>query len=70
MLVGAQCYVRALVIVDLISRWWHWVFKDLMGDSVLLMWLFGWEIFLTPIVVVTVWSYAIGVTVWNALFRR
>jgi len=59
-----------MVILDLISSWWHWVFKDLMGDSVLLMWLFGWEIFLTPIVVVTVWSYAIVVTVWNAVFRR
>jgi len=59
-----------MVILDLISSWWHWVFMDLMGGSVLLMWLFGWEIFLTPIVVVTVWSYAIVVTVWKALFGR
>ena len=59
-----------MVIQDLIASWWHWVYMDLMGGSVLLMWLFGWEIFLTAIVVVTVWSYAIVVNLWNALFRR
>ena len=65
-----ECYVRAMVVLDLIASWWHWVYMDLMGGSVLLMWLFGWEIFLTAIVVVTVWSYAIVVTVWKAVFRR
>ena len=59
-----------MVVLDLIASWWHWVYMDLMGGSVLLMWLFGWEIFLTAIVVVTVWSYAIVVTVWKAVFRR
>jgi len=59
-----------MVILDLISSWWNWVFMDLMDGSVLLMWLFGWEIFLMPIIVVTVWSFAIVVAVWKALFRR
>jgi hypothetical protein len=59
-----------MVILDLISSWWHWVFQDLMGGSVLLMWLFGWEIFLTPIaflvmVLVGVLSFA-----WQILSRR
>jgi hypothetical protein len=46
-----KCYVHAMVVLDLIANWWHWVDMDLMDGSVLLMWLFGWEIFLTPIAV-------------------
>jgi len=59
-----------MVILDLIASWWHWVYMDIMGGSVMLMWLFGWEIFLTPIVVVTVWSYAIVATVWRTVRGR
>jgi hypothetical protein len=59
-----------MVILDLISSWWHWVFMDLMGGSVLLMWLFGWEIFLMPIAVVTTVVYALVVTLWQAVFGR
>ena len=36
-------------MLDLIATWWNWVFLDLMGGSVLLMFLFGWEIFMIPI---------------------
>jgi hypothetical protein len=59
-----------MVILDLISSWWHWVFMDLMGGSVLLMWLFGWEIFLTPIAFATTVVYALVVKVWQVVLRR
>jgi hypothetical protein len=36
-------------MLDIIANWWNWVFNDLMGGSVLLMFLFGWEIFMIPI---------------------
>ena len=51
-------------ILDLISSWWHWVFVDLMGHSVVLMFLFGWEIFLAPI------GFVIGIifVALNALY--
>ncbi len=32
-----------------LADWWNFVFHSLMGGSVLLMFLFGWEIFLIPI---------------------
>jgi len=59
-----------MVILDLIASWWHWVYMDLMGGSVMLMWLFGWEVFLTAIVVVTVWSYAMVVAVGQIVLGR
>ena len=58
------------MILDLISSWWHWVFQDLMGGSVLLMWLFGWEIFLAPIAFVVAAVAAVVSFVWQALFKR
>jgi hypothetical protein len=36
-------------MLDLIGTWWNWVFLDLMGGNVILMFLFGWEIFMIPI---------------------
>jgi len=65
-----QCYVRHMVILDSISSWWHWVFMDLMDGSVLLMWLFGWEIFLTPIAFVAMVVAAVVSFVWQILFGR
>ena len=59
-----------MVILDLISSWWHWVFQDLMGGSVLLMWLFGWEIFLMPIGFVVMVVVAIVSFVWQAILRK
>jgi len=59
-----------MVILDLIASWWHWVFKDLLGGSVLLMWLFGWEIFLTPIAVGCAVAYAMVVAVGQIVLGR
>ena len=36
-------------MLDLIASWWNWVFYDLMGGSVFMMFMFGWEIFMIPI---------------------
>ena len=36
-------------MLDIIANWWNWVFNDLMGGSVFMMFLFGWEIFMIPI---------------------
>jgi hypothetical protein len=36
-------------MLNLIGNWWDWVFYDLMGGSVFMMFLFGWEIFMIPI---------------------
>jgi hypothetical protein len=36
-------------MLNLIGNWWNWVFYDLMGGSVFMMFLFGWEIFMIPI---------------------
>lgn len=33
-----------------VTDWWHFVYTDLMGENVLMMLLFGWELFITPIV--------------------
>jgi len=35
----------------IITDWWNFVY-NLMGHSALMMFLFGWELFLTPIVFV------------------
>jgi hypothetical protein len=35
-----------------IADWWNFVYADLMGRNILLMLLFGWELFITPIVIV------------------
>jgi len=59
-----------MVILDLIASWWHWVYMDLMGGSVLLMWLFGWEIFLTPIAVATAVVFGMFNFAWQSVFRR
>ena len=32
-----------------LANWWNFVFHSMMGGSVLLMFMFGWEIFLIPI---------------------
>jgi len=34
--------------MSMIANWWHTVFFDMMGGNVLLMFLFGWEIFTIP----------------------
>jgi hypothetical protein len=36
-------------MLDIIANWWNWVFNDLMGGNIFLMFLFGWEIFMIPI---------------------
>jgi hypothetical protein len=36
-------------MLNLIANWWNWVFYDLMGGSIFMMFLFGWEIFMIPI---------------------
>ena len=36
-------------MLDIIATWWNWVFYDLMGGSIVLMFFFGWEIFMIPI---------------------
>lgn len=36
-------------MLNIIGNWWNWVFYDLMGGSVFMMFLFGWEIFMLPI---------------------
>jgi hypothetical protein len=36
-------------MLNLIANWWNWVYLDLMGGSILLMLLFGWELFMIPI---------------------
>ena len=36
-------------MLNLIGNWWDWIFYDLMGGSVFMMFLFGWEIFMIPI---------------------
>ena len=36
-------------MLNIIGNWWNWVFYDLMGGSVFMMFLFGWEIFMIPI---------------------
>jgi hypothetical protein len=41
-------------MLDIISTWWNWVFNDLMGGSVFMMFMFGWEIFMIPIGIVIV----------------
>lgn len=36
----------------IIADWWHFVYSDIMGESFFLMMMFGWELFLMPIVLV------------------
>ena len=36
-------------MLNLIANWWNWVFYDLMGGNIFMMFLFGWEIFMIPI---------------------
>jgi hypothetical protein len=50
--------------------WWNFVFHSMMGGSIVLMFLFGWEIFLIPItlgigVVLTVFAM-----IWQLVFNR
>jgi len=53
-----------------LANWWNFVFHNMMGGSTVLMFLFGWEIFLIPITV------AIGVTatvlgvIWQLLTNK
>jgi hypothetical protein len=35
--------------MDILISWWDTVYYSMMGGSPLLMFLFGWEIFLAPI---------------------
>lgn len=34
-----------------LTNWWNLVFHNMMGGSILLMFMFGWEIFLIPITI-------------------
>lgn len=55
-------------MLNLIATWWNWVFYDLMGGSIFMMFLFGWEIFMIPIGIAIV--SAIGVlSVIGSLFN-
>ncbi len=47
---------------DLLTTWWNAVFFDLMDENVLMMFLFGWEIFIMPIGFVLALSYALIMT--------
>jgi len=59
-----------MAVLDLIASWWRWVYMDLMGGSVLLMWLFGWEIFLTPIAFVVMVVVGVATFVWQVIFDK
>ena len=52
---------------DLLTTWWNAVFFDLMGGNVLLMFLFGWEIFIMPIGFILAISYALIMTFFTLL---
>lgn len=35
-----------------IADWWNFVYADLMGRNAFMMFMFGWELFLMPIIFV------------------
>lgn len=45
----------------ILAAWWTFVYSDLMGENVVLMFLFGWELFMLPIL----WSLGlVGMVVY------
>jgi len=42
-----------------IGWWWNQIYHGLLGSNTLLMWLFGWELFIGPIALVLAWTFAL-----------
>jgi len=52
-----------------VSGWLDFIFNKLFGGSVLLMFLFGWELFLMPIPIIIV-AVSVIVTILKSLFWK